>query len=151
MPWFLRIVLGLAIVFAAIQVLPYGRDHDNPRSVSEPAWNEPETRALAQGACFDCHSNLTAWPWYTQVAPVSWLTARDVTDGRAKLNFSEWQRPQEVNLQEVLEVIRSDAMPPWYYGLTHREARLSDAERDALQRGLVETWSTSPPAGAPRG
>ncbi len=62
--------------------------------------------------CFACHSNLTEWPWYASVAPVSWLTQHDVEDGRAKLNFSEWQRPQEANLEEVVDVLRNDEMPP---------------------------------------
>ena len=62
-----------------------------------------DARRLRENACLACHSNLTDWPWYTNVAPVSWLTQHDVEDGRAKLNFSEWQRPQEADLQEVVE------------------------------------------------
>src|SRR4029079_12911931 len=62
------LVLGL-VVFFLIQLVPYGRAHDNPVTVQEPKWDSPTTRALAQRGCFDCHSNLTAWPWYTSVAP----------------------------------------------------------------------------------
>ena len=67
--------LGLAIGgFLLIQFVPYGRSHTNPPVLSEPAWDSPETRVLAQTACFDCHSNETDWsPWYTKVAPASWL------------------------------------------------------------------------------
>ena len=104
--------LLLAIVLVAIQFIPYGRDHSNPRTVQEIKWNTPQTRALAQDACFACHSNLTEWPWYTSIAPDSWLTQHDVEDGRAKLNFSEWQRPQEADLEEVVEVLREKKMPP---------------------------------------
>ena len=106
MPWWLRILAGLVVVFVAIQFVPYGRDHDNPRSVEEPAWDSSRTRQLAVAACFDCHSNLTEWPWYTEVAPFSWLTARDVTDGREVLNFSEWHLPQEVDVEALVEVFR---------------------------------------------
>ena len=137
-------VLGL-IVFLAIQLVPYGKDHDNPRTVQEVKWSSPETRALASDACFACHSNLTPWPWYTNVAPISWLTTRDVEDGRAKLNFSEWQRPQEVDLQEVVDAIRGNGMPPLHYRAIHSEARLSDTKRQELELGLVKTWTADPP------
>ena len=145
MRWIFRILIFGLIVFLAIQLVPYGRDHTNPLTVKEVKWNAPETRALAQAGCMDCHSNLTAWPWYTRVAPISWLTTRDVNDGRATLNFSEWQRPQEADLQEVLDAIRSKAMPPVQYRLLHSAARLSDAERQHLAKGLVATWTADPP------
>ncbi|MRR33844.1 hypothetical protein EG829_03970, partial [bacterium] len=70
------IVLSAAFIF--IQAVPYGRNHDNPPVVREPNWDSPETRGLAKRVCFDCHSNETVWPWYTWVAPVSWLVYRDV-------------------------------------------------------------------------
>ena len=80
-----RLLIGLAgllvlgvIVFAAIQLVPFGHDHTNPPVVAEPAWDSPETRAFAVTACFDCHSNQTVWPWYSNIAPVSWLVQRDV-------------------------------------------------------------------------
>ena len=65
------------------------------------------TRALAKQACFDCHSNETEWPAYSRVAPVSWLIQHDVSEGRAVLNFSEWQWAQkeaeEEREREILE------------------------------------------------
>ena len=145
MRWFFRLLVFGVIVGLAIQLVPYGKDHANPKTVREIRWNEPATRTLAQDACFACHSNLTEWPWYTNVAPVSWLTTRDVEEGRAALNFSEWQRPQEVNLDEVVEVIREKEMPPVQYRLIHSEARLSDTQRQQLETGLVESWKSDPP------
>ena len=145
MRWVFRLLVLGVIVGLAIQLVPYGKDHANPRTVKEIRWNAPATRVLAQDACFACHSNLTEWPWYTNIAPVSWLTTRDVEEGRAKLNFSEWQRPQEVNLDEVVEVIRAKEMPPVQYRLIHSEARLSDTERQQLEAGLVESWKSDPP------
>jgi hypothetical protein len=145
MRFLLRLVLILAVVLLVIQLVPYGRDHANPRTVQELKWNTPATRKLAQEACLDCHSNLTTWPWYTDVAPISWLTTRDVEDGRAVLNFSEWQRPQKANLQEVIEAIREKEMPPLQYRLAHKDARLSDGERQQLERGIVASWSKDPP------
>jgi hypothetical protein len=140
-----RLLILLAVVFGAIQLIPYGRDHTNPPTVQELKWNTPATRALAQDGCFACHSNLTNWPWYTSVAPISWLTTHDVEDGRAKLNFSEWQRPQEADLQEVVEALRGKDMPPLQYRLIHKEARLTGAQRQALERGIVASWTKDPP------
>jgi mono/diheme cytochrome c family protein len=142
--FFKLLVLG-AIVLLAIQLIPYGRDHTNPRTVQELKWNTPATRALAQDGCFACHSNLTSWPWYTSVAPVSWLTQHDVEDGRAKLNFSEWQRPQEADLQDVVEAISGKGMPPLQYRAIHSEARLTDAQRQELEQGITASWVKDPP------
>jgi mono/diheme cytochrome c family protein len=90
-----RIGLGLLVAFVASQLIPVRPRPTNPPVTGEPAWDAPETRVLARQACFDCHSNETAWPAYASIAPVSWLVQHDVDEGRAALNFSEWTRPQE--------------------------------------------------------
>ena len=136
-------LFGLVGAFLLIQVIPYGRDHTNPPVTAEPAWDSQRTHALAQAACFDCHSNETEWPWYTNVAPLSWLTQRDVDEGRDALNFSEWDRPQKA--EEVAEVIREGEMPPWSYTILHPGARLSDPEKERLIAGLQATFLASPP------
>ena len=82
--------IGVVVLMAFIQLIPFGRAHANPPVLQEPNWDSPQTRDLASRACFDCHSNETTWPWYSNVAPVSWLVQRDVDEGREKLNFSEW-------------------------------------------------------------
>ena len=133
--FWVRAGLMLVLAFVAIQFVPYGRDHVNPPVVREPTWDSPETRALAKQACFDCHSNETAWPAYSRVAPVSWLIQRDVVEGRAVLNFSEWQRPQE-EAKEAAEEVLEGEMPLALYKLTHAHARLSAPERERLARGL---------------
>ena len=133
-----RAGLVLVLAFVAIQFVPYGRDHVNPPVGAEPTWDSPVTRELAKQACFDCHSNETEWPLYARVAPVSWLIQRDVTEGRAALNFSEWQRPQK-EADEAPEKIRELEMPPAIYGLIHGHARLSAADRERLARGLANS------------
>ncbi|MCA9970854.1 MAG: heme-binding domain-containing protein [Anaerolineales bacterium] len=136
-------IAGAVIGLLLIQLVPYGRTHENPPVLGEPNWNSPETRALAQRACYDCHSNEVDWtPWYTNVAPASWLVQRDVEEGREHLNFSEWDqggRPRE--LEEVVEVIAEGEMPPLQYLVAHPEARLSDAEQAALMRGLQNSFT----------
>jgi hypothetical protein len=130
-----KTALVALILFAGIQAIPYGRDHTNPPLRDEPRWDSARTRDLAKRACFDCHSNETVWPWYSNVAPVSWLVQRDVDEGRAELNFSEWSRPREEGY-EPAESVAEGEMPPRLYSLLHAEARLDAAEREALIRGL---------------
>lgn len=129
-------ILGAVVFGLLIQLIPFGKDHTNPPVVGEPAWDSPETRALAQRACFDCHSNETVWPWYSNIAPVSWLVYRDVEEGRSKLNFSEWGVSRQEDLEEIIEVIQNGEMPMPIYLIQHPEARLSAEEKQALITGL---------------
>ena len=128
--FWVRSGLVIVLAFVVIQVVPYGRDHANPPAGAEPPWDSPDTRALAKQACFDCHSNETEWPAYSRVAPVSWLIQHDVSEGRAALNFSEWQRPQEEATEAAAEV-REGEMPLPSYLWIHRDAVMAkgDAER----------------------
>lgn len=136
--WFIRGLMVIVALAVAIQLVPYGRDHSNPPVVEEPAWDSAGTRELAVRACFDCHSNETEWPWYTNIAPISWAAQRDVDEGRELLNFSEWNRRQEG--EEAAETVREGSMPPWIYTLTHSDARLTDDEVATLEAGLVATF-----------
>lgn len=122
--------------FAVIQLIPYGHNHANPPIVKEPAWNSPATRMLAKRACFNCHSYETTWPWYSRLAPASWLIYHDVQQGRRKVNFSNWQ---EVTGAQFKREISSGEMPPIQYRLAHPEARLTAAEKQSLIDGLTAT------------
>lgn len=130
--------IALAVVLVAIQLVPYGRRHTNPPVRVEPQWDAPATRALAVRACYDCHSNETIWPWYSHVAPMSWLAQRDVDEGRRKVNFSEWDRPQK-EAPESAKAVREGEMPPWFYVALHPDARLSAEDTRALIGGLEAT------------
>jgi Haem-binding domain len=136
--WLLRGFAIVIVAFLAIQLVPYGRSHTNPPVTAEPTWDSPQTRDLAARACFDCHSNQTDWPWYTNIAPVSWLTQRHVDEGRAKLNFSTWGTGRQ-ETQSIGRQINSGEMPPWDYLLLHPAARLGDAEKAQLISGLQAT------------
>lgn len=126
------------VAIAALQLVPYGHARANPPVRSEPAWDSPQTRALAVRACYACHSNETVWPWYGQIAPVSWLIQRDVDLGRRALNFSEGGRGHEGG-SEAGESLADGEMPPSLYLLMYPEARLSSAEKRALSDGLRAT------------
>jgi len=135
----LLLALGLLVAAClAIQLIPVWLLQANPPVVSEPKWDSPATRALAQRACFDCHSNETKWPWYTWVAPMSWLVQRDVHEGREHMNLSEWDREQK-HADEAPEMVEEGEMPPWFYLPLHSEAKLSAEEKEQLIRGLKAT------------
>ena len=137
----LWILFVLALLFPAIQFVPYGHEHTNPPTVQEPAWDSSETRDLVRLACFDCHSNETQWPWYANVAPVSWLVAYDVGHGRRHLNFSDWRQGQREgeDMGKLREVIAEGEMPPLPYRLMHPEARLTEGQKQQLIEGLKAT------------
>lgn len=98
-----------------------------------------------RGACADCHSNLTNRWWGTRIAPASWLASSDVSGGRSRLNFSEWDTPQPA-LSRVIDAVRSGSMPPLQYKLIHGSARLNTAERNQLIEALRQVYATDPPA-----
>lgn len=138
------------VVFGAIQLIPVPRE--NPPVSGEPVWNSAQTRDLAVRACFDCHSNKTVWPIYAQIAPISWSIWYDVVEGREDLNFSTWDRhlradyvdpndpfPPKTLSQRIEDEIRSGDMPPGTYRLLHPDARLTNAEKEALIAGLQAT------------
>lgn len=143
------VVVVLVIFLVLIQFIPYGRVHANPAVVQEPKWDNPQTRELAKRACFDCHSNETIWPWYSNIAPVSWWVQDHVKEARAMLNFSEWQREQTID--EIPNIILSGEMPPSYYTLMHSRARLTPAEKQTLTQGLITTTGATGGAGSEGG
>ncbi len=134
----LGLVIGALIV---IQFIPSGYSHSNPPVVAEPEWDSEATRMLAVRACFDCHSNETVWPWYSRIAPMSWIMEEDVRRGREALNFSEWtaEAAAELETEEAVELIAKNEMPLPYYNILHPEARLSANEKGQLITGLMAT------------
>lgn len=143
----MKMVFGLmallVVVFVLIQFVPV--DRSNPPVESEIS-TPPDVKIIVKRGCYNCHSNETVWPWYSQIAPVSWLLARDVYEGRAELNFSTWQRysttEQVKKLKKSWEEVQEGGMPPWYYLLVHRDAALSDADRQVLHTWALSTFNT---------
>jgi len=131
----LGVFIGLIVGGILIQFIPYGHDHTNPALGAEPQWDSPQTRDLAVRACYDCHSNQTTWPWYSNIAPISWLIQHDVVEGRSKLNFTDWNAAQP-NADNAAHQVERGAMPQWYYVLLHPTASLSAAEKQTLIQGL---------------
>lgn len=138
--WVPRLLLGSVVVgLILLQLLPLTQDFSNPPVLSEPTWNSQRTLALAQRACWDCHSNETRWPWYTRVAPFSMVIRKDVEMGREVMNFSEWKEGGKAKIEDITETITKAEMPLSYYVILHPEADLTNGERGELINGLIAT------------
>lgn len=135
---FLYLVLIGLVLFGLIQLVPFGKTYTNPPVVSEPNWNSPQTRQIAKDHCFQCHSNETEWPWYSKIAPASWLIAFDVIEARSQFNFSDWNN-NPARMGELSEVIQSGEMPPIQYWLFHPSSRLTDQQKLEFIAGLEAT------------
>jgi hypothetical protein len=136
------VLVVLVVGFLLIQLIPLSQT--NPPVTREVKWDSPETRALAQRACFDCHSNLTTWPWDSHIAPSSFLITSHVNEGRSRLNFLEWDKPN-ADFEEVSRVMKNGEMPMWDYVLMHPTAKLTPAETQQLVDGLQSTFQQDPP------
>jgi hypothetical protein len=129
------LLLGAAVL--AIQLVPSGVS--NPPSKGDIA-APPEIEATLQRSCYDCHSNQTRWPWYSQIAPISWEVARDIEYGRRQVNFSDWGEyypsTRKRKLEWVGRALQQDDMPPRSYQLIHPSSRLSPEARAQLQHWI---------------
>jgi mono/diheme cytochrome c family protein len=134
--------MGLLVLLLLIQLYPYGRDHSNPPVQASVAWDSPQTAELFKSACADCHSHETVWPWYSHVAPVSWLVQHDVEEGREHFNIS-LPAGQQGDADEAAEEVKEGEMPPKVYLPTHPEARLSPEDQARLVAGLEATFRGS--------
>ena len=135
MKWLKRIAFVLSALFVGIQFVRPPRT--NP--VSDPALAlkaPPQVQAILDRSCRDCHSNDTRWPWYSNVAPVSWWLADHIRDGRKELSTSEWAsysaRKKSRKLEEICEQVEEGEMPLPSYTWVHREAKLSEEDKRVL-------------------
>jgi hypothetical protein len=133
-----------ALIALAIQFIPIKRS--NPPS-REALNAPPAVQTILRRACYDCHSNETRWPWYSHIAPISWLIVHDVSMARNEINFSEWgsyyPRTQRRKLEWMGRALQEEKMPPWSYLLMHAHARLTQAERVRLQRWVESALNIS--------
>jgi len=133
----LWVVGPLITLFLVLQLVPYGWQHSNPPVTADAPWPNAEAERLARSACYGCHSNETDWPVYSYVAPFSWLVRSDVESGRDELNFSEWDR-DDGEADDAADEIEDGSMPPDQYTRIHRDAKLSDLEKQLLVDALLQ-------------
>ncbi|MCI0485515.1 MAG: heme-binding domain-containing protein [Blastocatellia bacterium] len=131
--------IALAVVFMGAQIVRPEKTNppvDTGRTLQAHAEVPPEVDAILKRACYDCHSNETKWPWYSNVAPASWFVTDHVNHGRKHLNFSDWARVSEhaekqdaeAKLDEIIEEVKGRNMPLSSYLSLHPEAKLSDED-----------------------
>ncbi len=129
-----KVLPGGGIAFVAAQLVRCS--HENP-AVTAEIQAPGEVQQILERSCYDCHSHETRWPWYSQVAPVSWLVAHDVDEGREHLNFSTWnalsEKTKSKAKQEIAEVVEKGEMPVAYYVPLHAEAKLSDEDKKKIR------------------
>ena len=136
----LKIALIVIIVIAAaIQLIRperFSTEMITPTDISRSVDIPAEVKTLLDGACNDCHSDNTVWPWYSNVAPVSWLIAFDVRKGKERLNFSEWDSYSDMQKMSkfvmIDDLVGSGAMPLMPYKIMHKEARLTEEQRNTI-------------------
>jgi hypothetical protein len=132
-------VLLLLIIQLVPNELPAVVD-TNPGDIIQSGIVSEEVASLLKVSCYNCHSNETEYPWYSYVAPSSWLVARDVRLARAELNFSEWAEMDMLDqlavLDDITDEVKSGEMPMGIYTLIHPSAKLDERQRD-----LIITWS----------
>ena len=127
------IIASLIGILVFIQFIPV--DRSNP-PISADLNAAPEVKEILKNSCYDCHSNETVWPWYSYVAPVSWLITNDVKDGRRHLNFSEWEllsiRDQIKASDEIREEVEEGEMPLPIYTFMHGDADLTEDQTKVI-------------------
>lgn len=136
----LVILIVMVLVFMVIQFIRPERNMESFQNRNELFFRYKEAPQLVRvqllNACYNCHSNKTAYPWYASVAPVSWMINANITKAKSELNFSEWflydEQEQVKLLLEIAEVLDNKSMPPKLYQWLHREANLSDVERKKI-------------------
>ncbi len=128
-----RAIYVILIIFVLLQFF-------TPKRTNPPVTQEisapPEVMSILQKSCYDCHSNKTRWPWYSKVAPISFLVVRDVNEGRKHMNFTEWDKIPQQKLakvfEEIAEEVQEGEMPMPIYLIMHSDARLSPSEKNTL-------------------
>ena len=134
-----KIGIGLALLFIVIQFFTI--DKINPEVIQENDFititNPPKSVAQTlKTTCYDCHSNESKYPWYSNVAPVSWWVKDHINEGRDELNFSEWgtfsDKRIAKKLEEVVEEVEEGEMPLPPYLITHSDAKLSESQTKEL-------------------
>ncbi len=119
-----KILLGVAVFLGSIQFI-------RPEATNPPVeWMAdfpPPVAAIFRRSCHDCHSHTTDWPWYSQVAPISWFVRDHVTKGRKKWDYSKWA-PDPHELGNICREVSSGDMPLPSYTWIHRDAKLSPAD-----------------------
>ncbi|QEC69722.1 cytochrome C [Panacibacter ginsenosidivorans] len=138
-----KISLVLLVLLIAIQFLHPARNESLQQLPTDIATNykvPDSVFRILKTACYDCHSNNTRYPWYSNIQPMAWMMANHISNGKEELNFSEFGgysiRRQTSKFKSIADQVKDDAMPLWSYELMHKDANLSDDEKK-----LIMNWA----------
>jgi hypothetical protein len=142
-----RILLGLLVVLIAIQFIRIDKTKPETKKSEDfiVMTNPPaDVATLLKSACYDCHSHETNYPWYTNIAPFSFMIEHHIEEGREHLNFSKWgtydTRKAIHKLEECAEEIEENKMPMESYTKMHKEANLTEAQKERLVIWFASQW-----------
>ncbi len=134
-----KLIFYFVIIFILVQFIPVNlpeTSKNNPDDLITTAHVPPDVAKILKTSCYDCHSNETVYPWYSHVVPISFLVKRDIEEGKEELNFSEWNKLKKSKkakkLDEISEEISEDEMPMKIYTIIHRDAVLSEKQKEKL-------------------
>lgn len=134
-----RILIGFVVIIIIIQFIQPARNNTGqvvPQSFIDTFLPNDTVLNLLSNSCFDCHSNHTKYPWYTNVQPIGWMMAKHINDGKADLNFDELaalsSRRRNSKFKSISEQIEQEKMPLKSYLLMHKNAKLSKADKNIL-------------------
>lgn len=140
-----KIALALVVVFIGIQFIPKNYNENSEVLTTDfmTTFDVPKNiETQLKTSCYDCHSNNTHYPWYNKIQPIAWFMESHINEGKEELNFSEFggysKRRQKSKLKSIMSQIRDDEMPLWNYTLIHRDAKLSEKDKE-----LLEEWLTN--------
>lgn len=143
-----KILLALLVIFIVIQFFHPKKNINEGQQANniEVKYAVPaDVKNVLQKACYDCHSNNTTYPWYNNIQPVAWFLVKHVKDGKKELNFDEFVntplRRQYHKLEEVEEQVKEGEMPLKSYTIIHKDAVLTDTEKNALYAWVASTRS----------
>jgi len=132
-------IILLVVIVVGIQFVRPARTNpavDESQTIFARTQMTPEVAAILDRSCRDCHSNKTVWPWYTNVAPVSWWLSDHVNEGRRNVNFSEWGKlppdRQDRKLRQICDEVQDGVMPLSSYTPMHPQAKLSEPDKKTL-------------------
>ncbi|WP_196892423.1 heme-binding domain-containing protein [Aureivirga marina] len=131
-----KILLFIVAVLVIIQFFRPDKNTSNEVSINKITDVPPHIEQILKTSCYDCHSNNTVYPWYSNIAPVSWIIANHVNDGKKHVNFDEWKtyndNQRKHNIHDLEEVIMENSMPMSSYTILHKNAVLSDKDKKDL-------------------
>ena len=144
-----KVLIALGLFLIVIQIFQPRRTNppvEPPKTLPVHVPISQDAYAALLRSCGDCHSNRTRWPWYSHVAPISWVVVDDVNEGRRHMNFDDWEapdtpKPASERVSEICEELRKNGMPPFSYRMVHNDLLLKPQELDSIC-----TWSQGFPA-----